>query len=126
FIEVYGVRRLDDVVEVVLGNAADGELGVLAGKVAGDVHTRCEGCDIEALLYTERLQLLAGEGAHRDTDVLDVLLALLRGHNNLLEYVLCVERHCSPKSKNGGCSRGAARVGMGHVDSPKPVVAPAL
>ena len=88
-VEVDGIRRFDDVVEVVLRDAADGELRVLAGEVAGDVHAGRERGDVEALLYTERLELLARERADGDADVLDVLLALLRGDDDFFEHSLC-------------------------------------
>src|SRR5262249_30214512 len=60
----------------------------LPGEVAGDVHARRERREIEALLHTERCELLAGEGADGNANVLDVLLALLRGDRDFLQDAL--------------------------------------
>ena len=73
------------IVEVVLRDPADREQRLLAAVVAADMHPRSHGRDVDAVLDAELAELRAREGRDRDADVLDALLALLRGHDHLFE-----------------------------------------
>src|SRR5262249_1389229 len=84
-VERDGIGRLDDVIEVVLRDAADRELRVLARKVPRDVYARRERRDVETLSDTERGELLTAERSDRNADILDVLFALLRRDHDLLQ-----------------------------------------
>lgn len=85
FVQVHRIGCLDDVVEIVLGDAADRELGVLPGECPTGVHARHEGDDVAARLDVEGLHLVAGEGADRYADILDVLVAFLRRDDDLVK-----------------------------------------
>ena len=49
FIEVHGVGCLDDVIKIVLRDAANGELGVLSRQISRNVDAGRKSGDIEAL-----------------------------------------------------------------------------
>ena len=82
-VEIHGVRRLDNVVDVILGHAADRVLAVLASERAAEMHARRERREFAGIGHVERAQLVAGIGGDGDTHLLDVLLATLRGDDDV-------------------------------------------
>ena len=86
-VQVDRIGRLDNIVEVVLGDAANGELGVLAGDVAAGMDPRCERGDIKALLHSHRPHLGTGKGGDDHGYVLQVFLPLLGGDGDLLQNI---------------------------------------
>jgi len=81
-IHVHCDGRLGLVVEVVLGNTAHRKEGLLTSVVATDVHSGSQARDVVAVLEPEFAQLLARIGGDGDADILDGLLASLRGHRD--------------------------------------------
>ena len=104
-IQIYRIGCFDDVVKVILGDAADGELGVLPGEVPRDVYARCKTSDVEALAHPQRIHLCPGEGGDGNWHVLKVLLALLCDNNDFLEYALGL-RSSTEKGGSDGCGNG--------------------
>ena len=88
FIKISGVGRLDDVVEIILGYAANRELGVLAGNIAADMHPGGKAGNIEALLHPQRAHLVTAEHRYCDPDILQILFALLCGDRDFFKQVL--------------------------------------
>ena len=88
FVEVHRGGRLDDVVKVILGGAADGELGILAGQIATDVNAGAEGRNVKTFLDTQYIHLFPGERSNGDAHILQALLAFLGGHHHLFQHPL--------------------------------------
>ncbi len=99
-IQIDSIRRLDNVVEIVLGHPANRELGILSRQVAADVHAGAESGNVVTLLYAERGHLLARERGHCDRHVLQVLLSLLGGDDDLFQRALRRDLLCE---RHGDC-----------------------
>jgi hypothetical protein len=85
FVQIHGIGRLNDVVEVVLGHATNGKLRVLSGEVSADMDTGCEPCNVETPFDVQRFHLLSGEGRNGDAHVLQKFFALLGGDRHFLQ-----------------------------------------
>ena len=70
------------VIEVVLGNTADGEERLLTANGAADIDAWCHCCDVGAVLESQRLDLSACIGGDGNADILDELLPLLGGDDD--------------------------------------------
>lgn len=99
-VEVQRDRALDVGGEVAARHTADRNRVVgLAVGLDGGYTGRHRG-NLLGIGETELLHLLAAEGAHRDTDILHALLALLRGHGDFIEY-LCLQQAGQQSHGNG-------------------------
>ena len=87
-VEVDCSRGLDDVIEIVLRDTSNRKLRILASQVAADVHAWRISRDIEAVFDAQRFHLVACKRRNRNTNVLNVLFALLRGDHDLLQNTL--------------------------------------
>ena len=87
-VKVNRVGRLDNVIEVVLGDASDRELRVLARQVPRDVNPGRKGGNIETFRHAEGVHLPPGKGIDRDRNFLQVLLAFLCDDDDLFQNAL--------------------------------------
>ena len=100
FIEIDGDGRFDDVVKVVLRDAANRELAILTTQVAADIDVRYPGRDVEAVIDPQGSHLLAAECGDRNTHVLNILLTFLSRDDDFLQHSLCDHRKCHAEKQH--------------------------
>ena len=100
FIEIDGDGRFDDVVKVVLGNAANRELGILTTQVAADIDVRYPGRDVEAVIDPQGSHLGAAECGDGNSHLLNVLLTFLSRNYDFFQHALCGHRKSHTKKQH--------------------------
>ena len=121
FVHVDGVGIFGEVREVVLGDAADAELPRLSVATARYKHAGGHIGNVGTFGHAHLGELLAGIGGNGDTDLLYVLLAFLRGDDDLFQYLRPGEsgsdkHECSDDQRE--CVDTGTRWQMNHGYSP--------